>query len=574
MNHAAKILIVLTLTGLVGLSLACSGGSRGGDAALAFRTIKSAIVATIGQSVIVDAVFSNIPSASAWRLFVDDNEDETDGFTEIATGTNGPIYRLWDTTGFAVGTYYIGAIVNVRGTDTTFYATGSVELNDLALPEVTILAPTAYAVYTIGETVPISATVSNWTNFRWELLGAPDKDPALKSIAIGSFNYIATLNFNWQTANQKPASFYIGAIARKGEVISYAFTEFLITLTLHNVWVPMTVTNAPESRYDHKAVWTGNEMIVWGGRSQTAQLLTGGVYNPFLDEWRPTSTTNAPEQRIDFTATWCGDRMIVWGGYGSGEYLRSGAEYFPATDTWVAMDLTGAPPARRLHTALWTGMRLLIWGGEGASGNLSDGWYYNPDARTWTQISNINAPTPRYEHSAVWTGAGMVVWGGKDLGALRTGGYWDWTTDTWTTVTMTNAPSSRTDHYAGYLPAYGMIVWGGRDDFNSLSDGAIYNPATDTWVLIPYTNDAPAPFDKDAVLLAGTKIFVWGGFNIAYSGVGKLYDLNTQTWQPITTADAPTPRSNMSALWTGSVVLIFGGKGMIGLEHTGAFFFP
>ena len=61
-------------------------------------------------------------------------------------------------------------------------------------------------------------------------------------------------------------------------------------------------------------MWTGSEMIVWGGDAYRAVLNTGGRYNPSTDSWTATSTTNAPTARIGHTAVWTGSEMIVWGG--------------------------------------------------------------------------------------------------------------------------------------------------------------------------------------------------------------------------------------------------------------------
>jgi hypothetical protein len=53
-----------------------------------------------------------------------------------------------------------------------------------------------------------------------------------------------------------------------------------------------TTTNAPAARQTHAAVWTGSEMIVWGGFISNYSN-TGGRYNPVTDSWTATSTTNA-----------------------------------------------------------------------------------------------------------------------------------------------------------------------------------------------------------------------------------------------------------------------------------------
>jgi hypothetical protein len=45
-----------------------------------------------------------------------------------------------------------------------------------------------------------------------------------------------------------------------------------------DTWTPTSTTNAPTARYQHTAVWTGSEMIVWGGGADGSVLNTGGRY--------------------------------------------------------------------------------------------------------------------------------------------------------------------------------------------------------------------------------------------------------------------------------------------------------
>src|SRR5437588_2469875 len=82
-----------------------------------------------------------------------------------------------------------------------------------------------------------------------------------------------------------------------------------------DTWAPTSLTNAPDGRRSHTAVWIGSEMIVWGGTDSSGDLNTGGRYNPSTDGWTATSTTNAPTARDGHTAVWTGSQMIVWGGY-------------------------------------------------------------------------------------------------------------------------------------------------------------------------------------------------------------------------------------------------------------------
>src|SRR5439155_15082969 len=81
------------------------------------------------------------------------------------------------------------------------------------------------------------------------------------------------------------------------------------------------------------------------------------------EAWAATSPTNAPSARYSGTAVWTGSEMIVWGGYNGSSYLNTGARYAPATDSWVTTTTTNAPSARIDHTAVWTGSQMIIWGG-------------------------------------------------------------------------------------------------------------------------------------------------------------------------------------------------------------------
>src|SRR5437660_941260 len=86
-------------------------------------------------------------------------------------------------------------------------------------------------------------------------------------------------------------------------------------------------------------------MIVWGGYNGSF-FNTGGRYNPGTDSWTATSITNAPTARSSHTAMWTGSEMIVWGGA-------------PATNTGERYCAQSAPMAqsafsRKMHGAAGT----------------------------------------------------------------------------------------------------------------------------------------------------------------------------------------------------------------------------
>jgi hypothetical protein len=180
---------------------------------------------------------------------------------------------------------------------------------------------------------------------------------------------------------------------------------------IDDTWTATSLASAPSQRYFHTAVWTGNEMIVWGGYPN---LSTGGRYNPSADSWTATSTTNSPSGRYRHTAVWTGSEMIVWGGIGVFGDLRSGGRYNPSSDNWTDTSTTNSPSGREFHTAVWTGSEMIVWGGHDGFDYFNDGGRYNPGTDSWTATTSTNAPDRRYSHTAVWAGSEMIVWGGAD----------------------------------------------------------------------------------------------------------------------------------------------------------------
>src|SRR5437773_10830024 len=110
-------------------------------------------------------------------------------------------------------------------------------------------------------------------------------------------------------------------------------------------------------------------MIIWGGfDGNITDFNTGGRYNPSTDSWTATSLTNAPTARAIPTAVWTGSEMIVWGGNDGSMNLNTGGRYNPGTDSWTATSTTNAPDARAGHTGVWTGGEVIVGGGDGDCG--------------------------------------------------------------------------------------------------------------------------------------------------------------------------------------------------------------
>src|SRR6185503_21368601 len=93
----------------------------------------------------------------------------------------------------------------------------------------------------------------------------------------------------------------------------------------------ISTTGAPTGRAGGASAWTGSEMVVWGGITNSEFVSdAGGRYNPLTDTWQPTTQTNALSPRRSDQADWVGSELIVWGGYSEGGgYMNSGRRYRP-----------------------------------------------------------------------------------------------------------------------------------------------------------------------------------------------------------------------------------------------------
>ncbi|BAO45596.1 hypothetical protein TBH_C2691 [Thiolapillus brandeum] len=314
------------------------------------------------------------------------------------------------------------------------------------------------------------------------------------------------------------------------------------------------------ARIGHSAVWTGKEMLVWGGSdgSYGYRLSGGGRYDPVTDRWRPI-TPATPSARKGHTAVWTGNEMIVWGGNANGSNTNTGGRYDPATNSWSATDVTGAPSKRGKHTAVWTGKEMIIWGGEEREygRKLNTGGRYNPAADSWSMISPL-APQQRADHTAVWTGTKMIVWGGIDDASLGTGGSYDPVTDEWQSINAQGAPEPRTEHTAVWTGTE-MIVWGGEKDFYQRYDnGGRYDPVSNQW--LPVSGPSPSARKGHTAVWTGTEMIIWGGgSDSTETSTGGRYDPSTDTWRATSTNLAPKARNGHTAVWTGREMIVWGG---------------
>jgi hypothetical protein len=132
---------------------------------------------------------------------------------------------------------------------------------------------------------------------------------------------------------------------------------------------------------------------------------TPSTGEPAVVSWRPLP--KAPiVGRIGAGVVWTGEEMIVWGGVsrrGAIEPVRDGAAYDPVADSWRGI----APaPSRVLGAvgtaAAWTGTTAVFWAGNSPDGPTAGGVY--------------DPTTDRIGSAIVWSGSDLIAWSGTVSG--------------------------------------------------------------------------------------------------------------------------------------------------------------
>ncbi len=189
-----------------------------------------------------------------------------------------------------------------------------------------------------------------------------------------------------------------------------------------DTWYPIAAmpNPLPYPSYDPRSFWTSTEVLVWDSNPATGTEVVM-AYNPATNTWRylPTSTL-AP--RVGAVAVWTGRELIVWGGASEARDshgqivgiapLDDGAALNPATNTWRRLP-TAPVPGRAYAAAAWSGHEVLLWGGQnGLTSQIGKGAGYNPATNTWRPLP-LSPLRAKQGSTGVWTGRFFIVMGGS-----------------------------------------------------------------------------------------------------------------------------------------------------------------
>lgn len=159
-------------------------------------------------------------------------------------------------------------------------------------------------------------------------------------------------------------------------------------------------------------VEAGARVLAWGGINGGAVLDDGLVWS--ADDARSMNADGAPAARAFHSLVWTGDELIVWGGsasiLGRTNPFGDGARYDPDTDRWQSLETRAAPSPRSGHAAIWTAGEMWVIGGRNEAGALADVHAWSP-SRGWRRLPGL--PEPRTYAHAFATPRGVLVIGGS-----------------------------------------------------------------------------------------------------------------------------------------------------------------
>ena len=349
-----------------------------------------------------------------------------------------------------------------------------------------------------------------------------------------------------------------GRYPQKGTDSHCTCTIFTVTSNTFFMYTPSTnswATNLPSgpSGGDSRPIaWTGSEVLVWGGNSESASFCgpffpsmligTGAAFNPTTMSWRTISPSGAPSARRDHMGAWTGTEWMIWGGNAFGSGFYDGALYNPATDSWRPVSTSGAPQIAG-GSLVWTGSQALLRGNDAVNGPES-GARYDPVTNTWTSLAR---PPFATGGRAAWTGTTALYL------ATTHGGRYSPATDSWTEVLSPGTgPVSRRAGGAAVYTGAELLVWGGQTwDQSAISTGDRFSLATGAWT--PMSTDGAPPG-----IVTPNSAWTGDAMLVQYGAQGGRYYPATDSWLPMSSAGAPS--ANL-AVWTGTEFIVWNGGG-------------
>ena len=172
----------------------------------------------------------------------------------------------------------------------------------------------------------------------------------------------------------------------------------------------------------------------------------------------------------------------------------------------------------------------------------------------------------------------MFVWGGGNAaGLLNDGAVYDPGNEQWTGLSLANPPEARTGALAVWT-GNRVLIWGGEGASGSLNSGVqlLFDGNGNPIEWRPMSaSGAPSGRVSHGAVWTGEVMIVWGGESTGtFLGNGAVYDPESDSWNTLSASGAPTPRGGHSAVWTGQEIVIYGGATTSGEVSDGGAYDP
>jgi N-acetylneuraminic acid mutarotase len=243
------------------------------------------------------------------------------------------------------------------------------------------------------------------------------------------------------------------------------------------------------------AVWTGHELLAWGGGCCGDAFDDGVAFDPATGSWRTIARSPLAPSQAPIGA-WDGHELLLLvsdtdpNGKAWPKRLARAAAYNPQTDTWrrIARPPMLHPGAR----AVSTGRELVLFGGYATERRpaSAEAYAFEPTANRWRTLPAMESG--RLLSAAVWTGSRLLLWGGgtglADPPHVPTHGLaYDPTRNGW--APLPKAPLKGRLGPTGVWTGRSFLVFGGSIGVcgpdgvhgchtKSFADGAAFTPST------------------------------------------------------------------------------------------------
>jgi hypothetical protein len=306
-------------------------------------------------------------------------------------------------------------------------------------------------------------------------------------------------------------------------------------------------------------VWTGEEMIVWGGVTRGSTIETvadGAAFDPATGTWDPISSS--PRGVLGGggrAAAWTGRRAVFWAG-NSPDGPAMGAVYNPATDRWRILP-RGPLGHREGYVSVWTGTELVIVGGTLGDGVATPvAAAVDPRTRSWRRLPGLDALDALIPSGAVWSGGRVFLAGTQYLCPIPDSTCtdtreifvaYDPATDELEEIDLAGAPAG----------AVAPIGWTGTEVLALGEDRThvvLYDPAGSSWRSASAAPCAAGGFYRQIAWLGDRYVATCGRDAL------QVYDVAADDWSVVEAGPSPfNSRADSAIVWTGSTLVVWSG---------------